>query len=345
MGKELPKTKLPPERSFKLSHILTHSESGTEDLQRVNDNIINSIDLYNKDIKEQLISLTNVEFELINKINKVNTVYDEVHDLRTKNITDTQINENDSAKDNSKNKRQVKPKRLNISMFGINQNKLTNNKLEKYKKLEENLNELLNETVVQKNRIDTLISRLKKLELNLSKRERLFDEKSANKKHYAKLYNYGMKDALQSKETLKKEREKLDNHKTDDESIQLYQPKIIESKNQPPKKSRQSNSSEVSKISQQKLDQYLDIENQLDTIQKAKSNEIAICDSSEQNITQEITGFNPVLLVSGKNNSTAACKINDETITVRSDIKTLKQSHSENENVASLVDELKKLYN
>lgn len=336
MGKDSIKTKLPPERYFQLSHIISHSKTIQQDLQNLNDSFVNTIDLYNKDVCEQLVQSVKVENELIDQLRRVNDAYNIVHNIRSEDITDSQINNNtrnteDEITSSNSNKHSKSSSR-SLSMFGISSNK--NEKINKFEildKIDSNMEGLLNETVVQKKRLDTMISRLKKIELNLPKRERLYNEKSVNKIHYFKLYNYGMK---RSKGV---EAERIP------KPVEVIKPgkivaRPVETKIK--RQARKSDCSNISRVSQQKLNQYLSIENELEEIKKVKSIESAISSS-----TAEATkGFNPIFLVSNKADTSTPCKISNESITVRADINTLRKNSLKNENATSLVDELKKLY-
>lgn len=336
MGKDPTKTKLPPERYFQLSHIITYSKTIQQDLQNLNDSFVNTINLYNKDVSEQLVESINVENELIGQLGRVRKAYDVVHKIRTEDTTDTQINEHTNNDEdettNNKTNKHSKPKNISISMFGITNNKNEqSNKFETLNNIDLNMEYLLNETIIQKKRLDTMISRLKKVELNLPKRERLFNEKSVNKNHYLKLYQYGMKT---SKKTVADETP---------EPIEIIKPESMVTKpidTKPKRQPRKSNSSSISKVSQRKLNQYLYIENELDSIKNAKSVESVISDPT----TNTNKGFNPISLVSSKTDSIAPCKVSDELITIRSDINTLRKDQMRNDNATSLVAELKKLY-
>lgn len=352
MPKETPKTKLPPERYFTLSHILSHSDTGLQDIQRLNDSIINTTKLYSNDVSEQLASLSNVEDELLQKLCDVNRVYDVVHNIRLEDITDSQILKNGSSiseeegESGRRSSRRVKGKGL--SVFGIQFNKSENNRLEQYREIEDNIEELVNETVMQKKRLDSTISRLKKLELALSKRERLFDLKSSNQTHYKTVFNYAMKNDIK-----KERREERRRRKTNQIIAGAIDKDVVLAVSTDKTQKMQSipNFPKNSKISQQKINQYLDIENELEEMKAIRTSKSVGPDSAART-DKEINAqmgtpemFNPVSLISNKTNSTATCKLNEETVTVRSDIETLKKSQLEDASVNTLVDELKKLYN
>lgn len=336
MVRKTPKTELPAEHQFSLSHILSRLPTGSQDLQNVNDSINTTVAAYTNDITEQLSSLANVENELLQKLQRVNDVYDVVHNIRVENVGNPQPLEADDGTIDSKKKKSKGMKiGLSKSMFRISANKNIDNRLQQYNKIDSGFVELLDETVVQKKRINSLLTRLKTLEKNFSRRERLFDEKSPNKKHYAKLYNYAMKEKAQQQNSpeIKTDDKKNPQENESAPATKQTQPQTG-NKLDPSKTMHRSNSLAHSEISQKKLNQYLDIENELEEIQKVQSHKLA--DIEREKV------FNPVALVSKK---TATCKVSDELVTMRStDSASTIRSTTEN-HVGSLVDELKKLYN
>ncbi|ODQ46405.1 hypothetical protein PICMEDRAFT_11406 [Pichia membranifaciens NRRL Y-2026] len=289
MVRKTPKTELPAEHQFSLSHILSRLPTGSQDLQNVNDSINTTVAAYTNDITEQLSSLANVENELLQKLQRVNDVYDVVHNIRVENVGNPQPLEADDGTIDSKKK---KSKGMKIGL---------NNRLQQYNKIDSGFVELLDETVVQKKRINSLLTRLKTLEKNFSRRERLFDEKSPNKKHYAKLYNYAMKEKAQQQNSpeIKTDDKKNPQENESAPATKQTQPQTG-NKLDPSKTMHRSNSLAHSEISQKKLNQYLDIENELEEIQKVQSHKLA--DIEREKV------FNPVALVSKK---TATCKVYD----------------------------------
>lgn len=331
MVRKYPETELPPQHHFSLSHILTHSPNGLKDLKNINDNINTTVTAYTNDISEQLTSLANVETELLNKLQHVNNIYDVVHNIRVESIGNLQLVDNkDIKKNNLKNK--SKGYKLS-SMFRI-PNRNSNNRAQQYKEIDNNFIELLDETVVQKKRINGLLDRLKKIELNFSKRERLFDEKSPNKVHYSKLYNYDMIQNNINKKINNVKKEPINvkvepnilKSETNDLKVKPFQPEPQTSENI---KQERSNSSIKSEISPKKLNQYLDIENELEEIQNIRSNESFALSSSPSSNKHN---FNPVTLISKER---PTCKINNEKITI----------NPNSSNDPKLINELKKLYN
>lgn len=342
-----PKTKLPPQHHFKLSHILAHSETGRLDLQHLNDCIVNSVGLYKKDIADELKQLVSTENELIKKIRRVEEVYNVLHNLRIEDITDEQIlaNEQDSNAVNDTNRR---VKSRGISMFGLSFHKTEDNKMEMYSKIEENIDHIVADSITQKERMDAMIVRLKKVENRFPKRVRLFHGKSANKEHYKTLYDYGMKDTkvnnITNDET-NTDNTKDGDSKNSDAEIDDIKNAAFQRDDNISNKRRSSISSVKSKISQQKLNQYLDIENELNQITKIKSNAThADTNSSvlgpKQNAPSLMsTDLNPIIYVMGQKIPTPTCNINDELITVQ------RTTGKYDPDSTDLVDELKKLYN
>ena len=336
MVRRTPKTELPAEHQFSLSNILAHLPTGSQDLQNVNDSINTTVAAYTNDITEQLSSLANVENELLQKLQRVNDVYDVVHNIRVQNIGNPQPLEADEGVTDSKKKKNRGMRiGLSKSIFRISANKNIDNRLQQYNKIDSSFIELLDETVVQKKRINSLLTRLKTLEKNFSRRERLFDEKSPNKKHYSKLYNYAMNEKAQQPipPEIKKDNKTNTQENESAPAAKQLQPPPAGSNFDPSKTMHRSNSLAHSEISQKKLNQYLDIENELEEIQKVQSHKLA--DMEREN------SFNPVALVSKR---TATCKVSDELVTMRSaDSASTIRSTTEH-HVGSLVDELKKLY-
>lgn len=310
MPKQKFKNKLPPQHHFTLSHILSQ-ESVRANLQNVNDSIINTVTLYKKDIADELRELTKTENELITKIQHVEEVYNIMHNLRVEAITDTQILESE-RKINGINSKSRKNKNKGISMFGLTFNKQEDNQLDQLLKIEENLNYIIEESVSQKKRMDRMVNRLKKIETKLPKRLILFDEDSSLKEHYKDLYDYGMKDS---------------NTKANNRKVK-----------------RNSVSSSKSKISQQKLNQYLTIENELEQLAIQKSNQMQENSKSSLISLKENTSsilsadMNPIIYVMGQKIPTPTCKINEELVTIRND------NVNDQNGSSDLVDELKKLY-
>lgn len=338
MVRKTPKTELPAEHHFSLSHILTHLPTGARDLQNLNDSINTTVAAYASDITEQLTSLANVENELLQKLQRVNDVYDVVHNIRLQNIGNPQPPDvEDKPNDPKKKKNKGMKIGLSKSMFRISANKSVETRLQQYSKIDSSFVELLDETVVQKKRINSLLSRLKTLEKNFSRRERLFDEKSPHQKHYSKLYNYGMTDTSQRSKNSEKKSKEVKRNSGDIELLpapkQTQLTATTTNKIDIPKKIHRSDSSVKSEISQQKLKQYLDIENELDEIQKVQSNKLSDAGS-------EVT-FNPVTLISKR---APTCKISDEVVTIRSPNKDSTIRSPVGGQTDSLVDELKKLY-
>ncbi|KAG0681208.1 hypothetical protein C6P40_003232 [Pichia californica] len=331
MVRKIPKTDLPPENHFSLSHILAKTSTGTQDLQRVNDSINTTVNSYTNDISEQLNSLANVEAKLLQNLQRVDDVYNVVHNIRVDSIGNAQVFVDNGNNGIGTTKKKNKGYKLG-SMFRIpNNNKETNNRLEQYTKIDNNFNELLNETVVQKKRINNLLERLKNVEMNFSKRERLFDRKSPNKEHYSNLYNYGMNEPSSPKKVNSKLKESTS---SSDIIVKPFQPDlkpIIHSN----KNIQISNSSIKSQISQQKMNQYLTIENELEEIQKVISNKSVHSSANE-------SSFNPVSLLT---KDSPTCKLNDESVTIRLNDKDTAINCSENPQVGLLLDGLKKLYN
>lgn len=342
MPKAFPKTKLSPERSFGLSHILSNSESGHDDLQRLNDSVIKTIDLYNKDLTEQLTSLVSVEHELADKLENVKEVYDVVHNIRSEDISDAQILElEDQASDKQTKKKSLG---LGMSMFGVNKDE--NNKFQTFKKIDDTLVELVENSAVQKRRLDEMITRLQRLELSINKRERLFDDKSSNKVHYENLFNYGMK-------ILKKQNRREQTKATTKTSIKSISP----SQKSTPKKSQVKSdfASPRSKIPTEKLEQYQEIEKELITkkIEQARnsitinssSTNTSICNLRGNMISKDVS--NPILFMIGRRDPLPACTITDEVITTKPGYGTSSLGNDNcnpsDESVDALVDELKKI--
>lgn len=362
-----PKVQLPPENHFTLSHILSHSKTGSQDLQDVNDSINKTVTSYTSDITEQLTSLANVENELLQKLQKVNDVYDVVHNIRIENIGNTQALNNDimnnaytiDSKDSQRRKNKGIKKSLGSTMFKMLNNRQTENRLQQYTKIDNKFEELVDETVVQQKRINNLLTRLKNIEVNFSKRERLFDEKSPSKSHFSKLYKYGMENPNIRKRQPTNGNKQIEIQKTIkmDTLSNSNMKKSFET--QTPVKNNRSSTASVksiksnnNNISPEKLNRYLDIENELDEVQRIRTNKsnsslsstTANKFSNSTGISSETTAtvFNPVSVITKKD---PTCEVTEEAVTIRASDKKSNMSKSEDEQVSLLVDELKKLYN
>lgn len=304
MTKQKFKNKLPPQHHFTLSHILSQ-DSVRANLQNVNDCVVDTITLYKKDIAEELRELTESENDLIKKIQHVEQVYNVMHNLRVEAITDTQILE----WERNTNVKSRKNRNKGISMFGLTFTKSEDNQLDQLTKIEDNINHIIEDSLCQKKRLDSMINRLKEIESKLPNRNKLFKEDSFHREHYKDLYDYGMKDTTKV---------------TDDNDNE--------------------NNSLKSKISQQKLDQYLSIENELEqlAIQKSNNNQqnskSSLLSLKENTSSILSTEMNPIIYVMGKKFPTPTCKINEELITIRN------SKIAEEIDSSDLVNELKKLY-
>ena len=339
------KGKLPPQRKFKLSYILSHSTNANNHLKQLNDNIINTVNLYNDDINEQLNSVIKVEDELIGKLENVEKIYDIVHDIRVNDINDNQIIKDDGKNnDNESDGKKVKKGLAFGSMFKIGNNNGNKpiNKFQQYEQINNEIEQIVDNTIKNKKKLDCLINRLKKLEIKLTKRERLFDINSVNQYHYQKLFNYGMKDEIAKQDEKMEEIEKYvientsriegnnnnnNNHDNDHDNDVL------------------SNSSHKSKISPIKLQQYLDIENEIEQMQKLKQENDSKNTNTKPILTLSSNKFGPGLKFQSNKKVNNSSFINYEPITVIANVdKIVDDIHVENDNVSPLIDELKKMY-
>lgn len=357
------KGKLPPQRKFALSYILSHSPKATNNLQQLNDDIINTVHLYNDDINEQMNAVAQVEDELIGKLERVQQVYDVVHNIRIEDIDNNQIELPNSVNGEQSDENATTPKQkktrsksrgstlgMGISMFRLGNNKPQMNKFEQYEKINDDIEQIVESTVSSKKRLDCMIEKLKKLESKLTRRERLFDDQSANQYHYKNLYKYGMKDEIA------KEQERMD-------AIDAYVEENmsrIEGNDLDVMSNRKSESSHRSKISPVKLKQYLDIENELEELQKKKNEKVnpppAITiephtgktDNTFDNrsiITLASNKFGPGLKFQSDKRQLTSCMINYEPITVQANVdKLVNDINIHNDDVTPLIDELKKMY-
>jgi hypothetical protein len=412
-----PSTELPPQRCFSLSHILAQSSSGsaTLNLQRLNDSIINTTELYATDVADQLRTYTLAERELLKKLESVEQAYDVVHALRVDSVNGTQIvhrerghsransrasNSTDVSAANSdaistRRRKKGMSMAMSMSMFGIGGGKSEEkNRLEVYEEIEHGLSELMSESVVQKKRLDTMVERLKKIESRLTKRERLFEEKSPSQAHYHTLFDYGMRDERerqrQRKERERKrdqEQQKEQHAKLDHDVAQRIHRIKAKSKDSLKKESfeaviegtpnmdlpaseiassalsnstgsdsgsrhRLSDSSSPSKVSKLKMNQYLDIELELDR-KRAETNPSSprVRDLSPLNPKSgSIREFNPLLMLKQTTCTTSSpsFKISDEYVTTRintSEMTRAISSESKDAQISSLIDGLKHMYN
>lgn len=339
-------TKYPSEADFRLSNIVSSIPNGQQNLIDINDSINHSVNLYNADISDQLVKISNDEEILINQFNNVNELYNNVHNLRVNCLNNDDLKNNKSLHkfDIGSMFKFVSSNSSNTGNGGSAA--IDNNKIRQFDKINKVFDEIINESAVQKKRADQLLHRLKNLELKLNKTERLFNDKSCNKSHYTNLFKYGMKNKDKKKDSVaKKDNESEDgsgndnNNGTDGKTAIAPTIKITSTQSDTDipvlvsnrdRRSRNSDASDASKISQRKLNQYLDIELQLNRM--PKTGKIGI--DSTKSIKSVNIETNPIKLINGLS---PICGINDETVVIPTN-KNLVSDPSE------LVDELKKLY-